>query len=105
MTEIRSCAADFARLVAAENAPNRGDSAGLARFIPENQLRGHDEKESDPENSAMSVTLQLLRRNGTRLKSRTRFSVANSLDRRQRHRDLRILIRICELGRAPDNAT
>jgi hypothetical protein len=44
MIEIRACAADFAQLVAAENAPNRGFGRFGARFIRRNQIRGHDEK-------------------------------------------------------------
>jgi len=38
MTEIRSCAAYFARLVAPENAPNREFGWFAARFIRENQI-------------------------------------------------------------------
>jgi hypothetical protein len=43
MIEIRAWAADFAQLVAAENAPNRGLGRFSARFIRRNQIRGHDE--------------------------------------------------------------
>jgi hypothetical protein len=41
--EIRACAAAFAQLVAAENAPNRGFSQFAA-----NQIRGHDEWAGPP---------------------------------------------------------
>ena len=47
MTEIRARAADFARLVAAENVPNRGFGRFAARFIRRNQIRGHDENGPD----------------------------------------------------------
>jgi hypothetical protein len=47
MIEIRACAAAFAQLVAAENAPNRGFGRFAARFIRSNQNRGHDEKAKD----------------------------------------------------------
>jgi hypothetical protein len=43
MIEIRAWTADFAQLVAAENAPNRGLGRFSARFIRRNQIRGHDE--------------------------------------------------------------
>jgi hypothetical protein len=43
MIEIRACAADFVRLVAAENAPNCGFGLFAARLIRGNQIRGHDE--------------------------------------------------------------
>jgi hypothetical protein len=43
MIEIRAWAADFAQLVAAENAPNRGLGRFSARFIRRKQIRGHDE--------------------------------------------------------------
>ncbi len=43
MIEIRAWAADFAQLVAAENAPNREFGRFSARFIRRNQIRGHDE--------------------------------------------------------------
>jgi hypothetical protein len=47
MIEIRAWAADFAQLVAAENAPNRGFSPFAARFICRNEIRGHDEDRPD----------------------------------------------------------
>jgi hypothetical protein len=47
MIEIRACAADFAQLVAAENAPNRGFRRFAVRFIRGNQIRGHDENAPD----------------------------------------------------------
>ena len=47
MLEIRTCAADFPQLVAAENAPNRGFGRFTARFIRENQSRGHDKNALD----------------------------------------------------------
>jgi hypothetical protein len=43
MIEIRACAGVFARLVAAENALDGGFCHFAARFIRENQVRGHDE--------------------------------------------------------------
>jgi hypothetical protein len=46
MLEIRTCAADFPQLVAAENAPNRGFGR-FTRFIRENQSRGHDKNALD----------------------------------------------------------
>jgi len=98
MTEIRSCAADFARLRTA-------DSAGLARFIRENQIRGHDEKESDPREFGDERDPSSAPPKWYPTEVTGEVFGSDSLDRRQRHRDLRILIRICELGRAPDNAT
>jgi hypothetical protein len=41
--EIRAIAGDFAELVAAENAPNRGFRRFAARLICINGIRGHDE--------------------------------------------------------------
>jgi hypothetical protein len=41
--EIRAIAGDFAELVAAENAPNRGFRRFAARLICRNRIRGHDE--------------------------------------------------------------
>jgi len=54
MIEIRACAADFAQLVAAENAPKRGFGRLAAHFIRRNQIRGHDKNAPDPENSAIA---------------------------------------------------
>jgi hypothetical protein len=45
---------DFARLVAAENAPNRGFGRFATRFIRENQIRDHDENAPGPEISAIA---------------------------------------------------
>jgi hypothetical protein len=47
MIEIRAWAADFAQLVAAENALNREFSPFAARFIRTDQIRGHDEDRPD----------------------------------------------------------
>jgi hypothetical protein len=43
MIEIGACAADFAQLVAAESAPNRGFRQFADVFIRRNPIRGHDE--------------------------------------------------------------
>jgi hypothetical protein len=53
MIEIRACAADFAHLVAAENALNRGFRRFAAVLVRRNQIRCHDENAQDAENSAM----------------------------------------------------
>jgi hypothetical protein len=45
MIEIRGCAADFARLVAAENAQNDGFWRFVAPLIRGSQIRGHGEKD------------------------------------------------------------
>ena len=55
MIEIRAWTADFAQLVAAENAPNRGFGRFVARFIRRNQIRGHDETGRTTWNSAITV--------------------------------------------------
>jgi hypothetical protein len=47
MIEIRACAANFAQLVAAENAPKHGFSPFAARFIRRNRLRGRNENGLD----------------------------------------------------------
>ena len=47
MIEIRACAADFAQLVAAVNAPIDGFRRFAAHFIRGNQIRGHNEKAKD----------------------------------------------------------
>jgi hypothetical protein len=47
MIEIRAWAADFAQLVAAENAPNREFGPFAARSIRRKQIRGHDENGPD----------------------------------------------------------
>ncbi len=54
MIEIRACAAAFAKLVAAENAPKRGFHRFAARFICGNQIRGHDENAPDHGNSVIA---------------------------------------------------
>jgi hypothetical protein len=43
MIEICTYAVNFAWLVTAENAPNRGFGRFAADFIRRNQIRGHDE--------------------------------------------------------------
>jgi len=43
MIEIRAYAANFARLVAAENAPNLRPRRSAAIFLRRDWIRGHDE--------------------------------------------------------------
>jgi hypothetical protein len=47
MIEMPARAADFAQLMAAENAPIGGFGRFAAHLIRRNQIRGHDEKAKD----------------------------------------------------------
>jgi hypothetical protein len=60
MIEIRACAAYFAQLVAAEKTPYRGFRRFAARLIRGSQIRGHDKKRAEPENSLEAACLELL---------------------------------------------
>jgi hypothetical protein len=59
MIQIGACAADFARLLAAENAPKRGFDRFAARFIRRSQIRGHEENGPDHVEFGESIALRI----------------------------------------------